>query len=229
MKEDISFAIVVGGDGTILKCARAYAKHDIPIFGFNVGRLGFLAQAKSKDIDLVAAQIYKGEFRIEDRIMLECEVNGKTRTALNDMVIRGAVFSRTSMLQLFINGNLTSSYLADGLIIATPTGSTAYALSAGGPVIAPSLECFAIVAICPHTLAARPIVLPSSEIITVKMCENSNKFQINADGQEGVEIAKEITIKKSAKSAKLLLLERDTDLFYTVLRKKMHWGKAPEK
>jgi len=229
LRDDISFAIVAGGDGTILKCARFYAKYDTPIFGFNLGRLGFLAQAKSKDISSVIRQIYNGEFRIEERIMLEYDMNGKIKVALNDMVVRGAIFSRTSTLQLYINDNLTSSYLADGLIVSTPTGSTAYALSAGGPVVAPDLDCIVVVAICPHTLATRPLVIPAGEVVKIKMCENCNKFQITADGQEGVEIDKEVTIKKHSKTAKLLLLDRDTDIFYTVLRKKMLWGKAPEK
>ncbi|GBF22902.1 inorganic polyphosphate/ATP-NAD kinase [Candidatus Gastranaerophilus sp. (ex Termes propinquus)] len=233
MGSDVSFAIVVGGDGTILKAARKYAKYDVPIFGFNLGRLGFLAQARPEDIDFVAKKISSGDFRIEERIMLECKLGHKgckTLIALNDMVIRGAIFSRTSMLELFINDSPTSAYLADGLIISTPTGSTAYSLSAGGPILAPNLDCFTITAICPHTLSARPLVIPAKEKMTVKLGEG-NKFQITADGQDGVEISKEVEIQKHAKAAKLLLLNssnKGADEFYSVLREKMHWGKAPQ-
>lgn len=229
MRGDISFAIVVGGDGTILKCARKYAKDDIPIFGFNLGRLGYLAQAKPEDIDFVAEKIYNREYRIEERLMLECTVGGKTLIALNDMVVRGSIFSRTSTLELFINDNPTSSYLADGIIISTPTGSTAYSLSAGGPIVAPSIDCIVIIAICPHTLNARPLVIPANEKITIKLCKRCNKFQITADGQQGIKIEKEVTIQRHQKTAKLLLLERETEAFYSILRKKMLWGRAPSK
>lgn len=229
--EDIpSFVIVVGGDGTLLKCARYYSTFDVPIFGFNMGRLGFLAQAKPSEVDFVAQKIKQGGFRIEERIMLEVEINGKRQLALNDFVIKGATFSRTSTLELFINDNFVSSYLADGLIISTPTGSTAYTLSAGGPVIAPNLPCLTIVPICPHTLNARPLVVSSDEKICIKLKGNgANHYKITSDGQDGVQIYDEVKIQKSAVQAKLLLLNKKQDYFYTILREKLHWGIAPKK
>ncbi len=226
--ETPTFAIVVGGDGTLLKAARYYAQFNIPIFGFNMGRLGFLAQAKPDEVDYVFEKITSGEFRIEERLMLQTLAGGTSLLALNDFVIKGATFSRTSTLELYINDNFVSSYLADGLIISTPTGSTAYTLSAGGPVISPNLPCLTIVPICPHTLNARPLVVPSGEKICVKLKDAcSSAYKITADGQKGVEISNEIKIEKSNTSAKLLLLNKDS--FYTVLREKLHWGKAPRK
>lgn len=226
--ETPAFVIVVGGDGTLLKAARYYAQFNIPIFGFNMGRLGFLAQAKPDEVDYVFEKISAGEFRIEDRIMLETFVDDVPHLALNDFVIKGATFSRTSTLELYINNSFVSGYLADGLIVSTPTGSTAYTLSAGGPVISPTLPCLTIVPICPHTLNARPLVVGANEKIRVKLKDEAGSaYKITADGQKGIEISHEVKIEKSDISAKLLLLNKDS--FYTVLREKLHWGKAPEK
>ena len=227
-----TFIIVVGGDGTLLKASRYFAQFNIPIFGFNMGRLGFLAQAKPDEIDYVYEKINAGEFRIEERIMLQTEIDGVRQLALNDFVIKGATFSRTSTLELYINDNFVSGYLADGLIISTPTGSTAYTLSAGGPVISPTLPCLTIVPICPHTLNARPLVVSAEEKILVKLKDVAgNAYKITADGQKRVEISNEVLVQKSSISAKLLLLNKDLkgDSFYTVLREKLHWGMAPRK
>lgn len=226
--DNFSLVIAIGGDGTILKSARYCAPKGIPLFGFNMGRLGFLAQGMPDESDEVIQKIKRGDYRIENRIMLSTITEGKEYTALNDMVIKGAAYSRTSTLSLYINNELVSDYLADGLIISTPTGSTAYTLSAGGPVVAPDLDCFIIVPICPHTLSCRPLVVPSKEKITIKM-SSGNKFQLTSDGQEGIEIKEEVTIKKSSNHAKLVLLNKSGDEFYSVLRRKLHWGQKIEK
>ncbi len=225
---DISMAIVVGGDGTLLKCVRFCAPLNIPVFGFNMGRLGFLAQAKPTDLDLVFDKIKNKEFRIEKRLMLKAQVPPYTLTALNDIVIKGAVFSRTSTLSLYINNSLVSNYLADGLIVSTPTGSTAYTLSAGGPVMAPNLDSFVIVPICPHTLSARPLVVPSSEKIQIRMSD-CDTFKVTADGQNALEVSCEIMIEKHENSAKLVLLNKDESGFYDILREKLLWGVKPLK
>lgn len=227
MPSDASFVIVVGGDGTLLKCARKYSMLDVPIFGFNMGRLGFLAQAMPDEINNVVNKIMLGDFRIEKRIMLKCPTTGAV--ALNDMVIKGATFSRTSTLNLYINDIKLCSYLADGLIISTPTGSTAYALSAGGPIISPNIECFVVVPICPHTLNARPIVIPASEHVKITTLDAPKDFQITADGQDAKIIKNEICVEKYDKYAKLLLLNNNGNHFYDVLREKLHWGMAPNK
>lgn len=227
MPIDASFVIVVGGDGTLLKCARQFCSLDIPLFGFNMGRLGFLAQAMPNELNRVVSKIKSGDFRIEKRIMLHSPTTGAI--ALNDIVIRGAAFSRTSTLNLYINNIKLCSYLADGLIISTPTGSTAYALSAGGPIIAPSLECFVVVAICPHTLNARPIVVPSDEHIKITTTESPKDFHMTADGQDARMIKNEVCIEKYSKYSKLLLLNGEGSHFYDILREKLHWGIAPNK
>ena len=163
LKEGFDFVFVIGGDGTILKTARFYAKYQTPIFGINLGRLGFLSQSSKEDIEKSVDEILEGHFIIEDRIMLQ----SGDFSALNDFVIKGQDMGRTSRFSLKINDKFVCDYLADGIIVSTPTGSTAYGLSAGGPVLSPSLNVFEIVPICPHTLNARPIVVPDCEKITV--------------------------------------------------------------
>ena len=153
---------------------------------------------------------------------------GAGNIALNDMVIKNESNARTSVLDLFINDKPICSYMADGIIISTPTGSTAYSLSAGGPVISPDIDCFIIVPICPHTLNARPVIVSSNETLTVKICENTG-YQITADGQDTKTFKNEIVIKKYENCAKLLLLNKEKSDFYRVLRQKLHWGVAPNK
>ena len=222
--KNITCAIVLGGDGTILKTARFYAKYQVPILGINLGRLGFLSQAKPTQIKEAIDYLLKGSFKIENRLMLST-FNGKME-ALNDIVIKGEAFSRTSRLYVEINNNLVCDYLADGLIISTPTGSTAYTLSAGGPIITPSLNAIVIVPICPHTMNARPIVIPDSEVIKVTSSQNKPLLKISADGQETkcVDVKEEIVITKSPSYAKLILLNLEKNSFYSVLKEKLHWG-----
>ncbi|MCM1073964.1 MAG: NAD(+)/NADH kinase, partial [Bacteroides sp.] len=154
-------SLVIGGDGTLLKAAKYYSEVNIPVLGINLGRLGFLSQTGSVR-DVVEAVINKKYF-IEERMML----TALDKLALNDFVIKGCDPSRTSKFYLAINGKDVCDYIADGLIISTPTGSTAYGLSAGGPVVYPTADVISIVPICPHTLNARPIVVPAGETITV--------------------------------------------------------------
>lgn len=220
----ITFAIVAGGDGTILRAARYYSNYNVPVFGVNLGRLGFLSQAKPHDIEFAISKILEGNFKIEERIMLSA-LDGKL-SALNDIVIKGESFSRTSRLYVHINDKLVCDYLADGLIISTPTGSTAYTLSAGGPILVPSLEAIVIVPICPHTMNARPLVIPSTEKIKITTCQSKPKLKISADGQNVMNIhpSQKIIIQKSDTMAKLLLLNIENNDFYSVLREKLHWG-----
>lgn len=223
-KNDITFAIVLGGDGTILKTARYFAKYDVPILGINLGRLGFLSQAKSTQAKEAINYILSGAFKVEDRLMLS-SLDGKMN-ALNDIVIKGDSFSRTSRLYVHINDNIVCDYLADGIIVSTPTGSTAYTLSAGGPILSPVLDALVIVPICPHTMNARPIVIPSNEVIKVTSSQNTSALKICADGQTTYELGVDdkIEIKKSDYCAKLLLLNMEKNSFYSVLKEKLHWG-----
>ena len=187
MENDIDIAFVIGGDGSFLKASRYYSFYDIPILGFNLGRIGYLAQANSDEIDEVIKKINSKSYKIEKRLMLKT----KEGVALNDIVVKGKNCARTSALDLYINDKLLCSYVADGLIISTPTGTTAYSLSAGGPVISPKLDCLLIIPICPHTLNTRPVVIPSDEKIIIKSHDNE-KLNVSFDGQVDIEINNEI-------------------------------------
>lgn len=224
LPDNASLFIVIGGDGTLLKCARHASKFNIPVFGFNLGRLGFLAQADLNEADSVFNKLKHGEFRIEERLMLKDSDNN---TAINDIVVKNVECERTAKLELYINNKLVCSYLADGLIISTPTGSTAYNLSAGGAVISPEIECFTIVPICAHTLSARPVVVSSNSIIEIKCKAKNAELQTISDGQPTSIKKESVIIKKHEKKAKLLLLNAENKEFYDILRDKLHWGMAP--
>ena len=223
MTKDIDLAIAIGGDGTFLKVSRFYAPYSIPILGFNVGRLGYLAQAKPEEIDEVIEKLKNNDFEIQNRLMLKAQ----DKTALNDVVIKGVNCARSSTMDLFINNKKLCSYVADGLIISTPTGSTAYSLSAGGPVVSPDVKCFLIIPICPHTLNMRPVVVPQGEKITIK--NENEKLNVSFDGQVDIIVENEIEIQQNENFAKLLILNREKDNFYDILKEKLHWSLSPKK
>ena len=228
-ESDASLVITIGGDGTLLKAARFYAPKKTPVLGINLGRLGFLAQANIDEIEDSIEKLIKGEYRIESRMMLSAFNDNVL--ALNDIVIKGDSFSRTSKLFLSINDKVVCDYLADGIIISTPTGSTAYTLSAGGPVLVPGLNAIVIVPICAHTLTARPLVIPAEEEIKITSCKTCNKLKMSADGQDTIDISKDdcVVIKKSNIEARLIILEKENNGFYSILREKLQWGVAPER
>ena len=224
LKNNVDLAIVIGGDGSFLKAARHYSAQKTPVLGINMGRLGYLAQVKPSEIDEVIKKIQQGDFKIENRLMLK----SFNSTALNDIVVKGENCARTATLDLYINDKLLCSYVSDGLIIATPTGSTAYSLSAGGPVISPDIDCFLIIPICPHTLNTRPIVIPTLEKIVIKNHENS-KLNVSFDGQVDISHDGEIKIQKNENFAQILILNQQKDKFYDILKEKLHWSLSPEK
>jgi len=225
--KNATFAITIGGDGTFLSTARYYAKYDVPVLGTNFGRLGFLAQIEQNKLRYGLEEIINGNFVIQKRIMLEAQKNSnKKLSALNDIVIKGGAISRTSRLYLSINGQEVCDYLADGIIVSTPTGSTAYNLSANGPIISPTIDAITITPICPHTLSIRPLVIQGNEKIEIKTDKNNDIIYVTADGHESSTLDKNenIMIKKSKKTAKLVLLKSDSNNFYSVLREKLNWG-----
>ena len=212
------FTITLGGDGTILKTARFYSERQVPVLGINMGRLGFLSQ--SEEIPEIINSVLNNEFYTEERLMLE----SSDYIALNDFVIKGCIPSKASKFYLEINGKTVCDYIADGIIISTPTGSTAYCLSSGGPVLYPSIEAVVIVPICPHTLNARPLVVPANETITVKTADKL--LSVAIDGYDTINCVDKITLKTSGKKALLAFLKERQ--FYSVLRNKLHWGLSPE-
>ena len=204
---DISLAIAIGGDGTLISIARFYAQFDIPVLGINHGRLGFLSQLSKDNIKEGFDSLFNGNFQIEERLMLnvfDSPNESFNFNALNDVVIKGGALARTEKLYLYLNDRHVCDYLADGLIVSTPTGSTAYTLSAGGPIVTPCLDVMVIVPICPHSLSTRPLVIPVYEKITVKTDSHWSELYITADGQKNYELDKKnvIEIKKHPKKSK---------------------------
>lgn len=220
LKSGFDFVFVIGGDGTILKAARFYSQYGSPIFGINLGRLGFLSQASVDNLEKAVEQIVKSNYNVEKRMMLRAN----DYVALNDFVVKGDLSSRTSRFALAINGKFVCEYLADGIIISTPTGSTAYNMAAGGPVLAPDVDAITIAPICPHTFSARPIVVSSDDEIKILPALN-NTYTVSSDGQVIFSLSSELLIKKAEYRANLALL-KDND-FYSVLRNKLHWGISP--
>lgn len=222
LESEVDFAFVIGGDGTILKSARFYSDYNIPVLGINLGRLGFLSQATPDDLNAVVKKVLNDEYKVENRLMLEAD----GYCALNDFVVKGGLTGRTSRFALEINEKFVCEYLADGIIISTPTGSTAYGMAAGGPVISPYLDAIVIVPICPHTFSARPLVVSSDDVIKIIPCPN-NEYTVSVDGQAVFNLSEELIIKKIEKRARLALLSEND--FYSVLRNKLHWGISPAK
>jgi NAD+ kinase len=219
--------ISIGGDGTILRMARLVSGHATPILGINLGKLGFLAEVSLAELDECLTEILRGDYRVEDRMMLQARINNSRQVmnALNDVVLDQTSSSRMFSVQTFVNGEFLSMFTGDGVIIATPTGSTAYALSNGGPIVTPTNHSILISPICPHTLTARTVVVPEESVITLKVQAAAGKIHLTADGQPQTLIRTplEITVERSALSTKLV--KRKNTSYYDVLRRKLHWGK----
>lgn len=222
LKPGADMAFVIGGDGTILKAARFFAQYATPIFGINLGRLGFLSQTLPDSLEDSLNKILSGDYKIENRMMLK---SGEY-TALNDFVVKGGLSGRTSRFALEIDGKFVCEYLADGIIVSTPTGSTAYAMAAGGPILATDIDALTIVPICPHTLTARPIVVSAGSNIKILPAKN-NEYNVSADGQVAFILKSNLCIEKYEKMARLVLLNENN--FYDVIRNKLQWGVSPAK
>lgn len=217
--------IVLGGDGTILNTSRHTYKYSIPILGINMGHLGFLAQVDSLSIDVAIKSLFDGDYTIEDRTMIECSYHedGKTRTysGLNDVLLYKALSSRIQKYEIFINDKFYNTFDADGIIVCTSTGSTAYNLSAGGPIIHPELDTLALTPMYSQSLASRTIVLDGRSEIAIKVRRNNESVFLSVDGQEWIETdtTKMINISRSKYKCKLIKFQ-DND-YFTTLRKKI--------
>lgn len=225
IKNEISFALTLGGDGTLLNAVRDIAANGIPVCGINMGQLGFLTEIELPDLREALDKIIAGNYTIEERSMLDAVVlrNGQTipvASALNDVVITKSGLSRMIRLRLYLAGELTANYPADGLIVATSTGSTGYSLSAGGPIINPSLNVFVVTPICPHSLHARSLVVPNKEEIKITFLATHSDVVLTVDGQVFFNLLPEdvIIIKQSDYKSRFIKLQGNN--YYQTLRKK---------
>ena len=223
------FIIVLGGDGTLLSVARVIGAKGTPILGVNLGSLGFLTEVTLEEMYPLLDEILMGKMIIDERGMIETSIlrEGKEvakYTVLNDVVINKGALARMILMEVRVGGKYLNTYRADGLIISTPTGSTAYSLSAGGPIVHPTVGAVIISPICPHTLTNRPIVLPEDLDIEITLRTENEDVLVTLDGQEGHELKHMDTVLvKKTKGTTRLILSPKKD-YYQILRQKLRWG-----
>ncbi len=229
LPEFVDVVLVFGGDGTFLGVARLVCKYNIPILGINLGGLGFLTEITFDELYPMMEYILSGKYEVENREMLCATIHRKAERVgdyivLNDVVVNKGAVARIIDLAIYINGSHVTTFKADGIILSTPTGSTAYSLSAGGPIVSPTLPLTIVTPICPHTLNDRPLVVSNETTVRVKVLTDTTDIYLTLDGQVGVNLmmGDVIEVKKADTSVKLIKSPfRD---YFTILKAKLMWG-----
>jgi NAD+ kinase len=223
---DLDVLLVLGGDGTLLRAARDAAEYDLPILGVNVGHLGFLTELETDRLEFALTALINKEYSIEERMFIMCRIirDGKavaSYRALNDAVIARGTFARIIQVRTFVDNQPVVDYQADGIIVATPTGSTAYSLSAGGPIVEPQLDCLIITPICPHTLAARSVVVHHDAVVKVIVEASHKDIMLTIDGQSGFPLQShdQVEVAKADVKAKFVKLKERN--FFTILNSRL--------
>jgi NAD+ kinase len=221
--------LVLGGDGTMLNAARLVEERGIPILGVNMGGLGFLTEVSVDQLYPALEKVFTHDYYLEERLMLRARIERHGEhvahaTVLNDVVISKGTLARMIEIQISINGHFVTRLRGDGLIVSTPTGSTAYSLSAGGPIISPSVQALILTPICPHTLAHRPLLIPSSVSLEVVLIGKDEGAMTTFDGQVGVAMTQGDTVIMSASDHLTQLIRFPDRTYYDVLRRKLKWG-----
>lgn len=225
--EGVDYMISMGGDGTFLEAANKVGDREIPILGVNMGRLGFLADVLPSEIETTLDHVLRGDHIIEDHTVIKLETNGETVEcnpfALNDIAVLKRDSASMISIRAYVNGDFLVNYQADGLIIATPTGSTAYSLSNGGPIIVPQSGSLCITPVAPHSLNIRPIVINDTSVIELEVCSRSHNFLVAVDGRS-MKMAEEtrLTIRKAPYTIKLIKLK--SQRYFSTLHEKLMWG-----
>ncbi len=230
----LDLLVTLGGDGTLLRGARMVTGTDIPVLGINLGHLGFLTSSSSSELADAFERLRAGDFTLDRRITLEAAILGEdgnrggAHVALNDFVVHNSGAAKVSRLDLFVGRNGASdeigSFSADGVILSTPTGSTAYSLSAGGPIVAPGVDCILVTPICPHTLAVRPLVLAADERVVVKEVAPAGDLVLTVDGQEAVAVVPGSVVEIRTGTVRVPLLRFPEHTFFSTLRRKLNWA-----
>jgi NAD+ kinase len=226
---DVEMIIVLGGDGTLLSVARRVWNKNIPILGVNLGGLGFLTEITLEELYPVLERVLRDDFEINERDVLNAEVIRRGKQVaefivLNDAVINKGALARIIDLETTVNGEYLSTFRSDGLIISTPTGSTAYNLSAGGPIVYPSLHTIIITPICPHTLTIRPIIIPDHVRIRALLKSRDEEVTLTLDGQQGFTLEFEDVVEVSKAEGRILLIKSPYRRYFELLREKLKWG-----
>lgn len=227
--ESSDFVLSLGGDGTLLRTARIVGERETPILGVNFGSLGFLTEIGADGLEEALEALLAGRFEVEDRMNLEGTVvdRGGERGfyALNDAVLTRSGATRIGHFATYLGSGLISAYTADGLILSTPTGSTAYNLSAGGPIVNPRIRVILMTPICPHTLGLRPLILPETEHVRVECTQADEELRLAVDGQDSYLLDESAVLRVQASRRVTRLLRVGGLDFHEVLRRKLHWGK----
>ena len=227
---EADFALSMGGDGTLLKTASLVGVRQTPILGFNMGRLGFLADAGARDVEATIDALYRGDYNVEDRALILVETEGSSGVvidgspcALNDVAILKRDTASMISIRTSINGEYLTTYQADGLVVSTPTGSTAYSLSNGGPIIVPRTGVLLLTAVAPHSLNVRPIVIPDSAVVELNVSSRSHTFLVAVDGRS-TKMPEGTVIRLSRAPFVARVVKRSSANFFSTLREKMMWG-----
>jgi NAD+ kinase len=225
----VDLLVVLGGDGTLLAAARALYRHEVPIFAVNLGDLGFLTVITKDELYPALEGVLSGNYRSERRVQIEGELVRadevlSTFRALNDVVLNKGAIARIQDFEVYADGEFISNYKSDGLIISTPTGSTAYSLAAGGPVVSPTVEAFIVTPICAHTLTNRPLVLRDSANIEIVVKSQREAAYLTVDGQVGIATHSEDIIRVRKSDSYVELIQPPQRNYYEILRQKLKWG-----
>lgn len=227
---DLDLLVTLGGDGTLLRGARLVAPHGTPVLGINLGRLGFLTSLLPADLENGLEAMMAGNINIDERLVLQVEAEKADGSrhgellAVNDVVLHRGGVARMIHMRVHAHGEEVGSYSADGIIIATPTGSTAYSLSAGGPIVPPTLDCILATPICPHTLAVRPIILGPDETVRVEVLSPTEELILTIDGQQAAQLQPGDHLIACRAKKPLRLIRFPGQTFFSTLRRKLGWG-----
>ena len=225
---EVDFLLCFGGDGTLISGVRIFSDPSVPVLGVHLGGLGFLAQITPEVLIDKLESVKNNEFKIQDRLVLSAKISGNEDSyyAVNDFVVQNETSFRVTSLSLFIDNQHVSDYKSDGIIISTPTGSTAYSLSSGGPIVQPDVFSIVITPIAPHSLTSRPLVLPSNVEVEFRFSEESeNNLKLIVDGQNIINFSKSSTVKLSQANHHLKFITFEDYNYYETLKNKMIWGK----
>lgn len=231
----LDLLLTLGGDGTLLRGARMVAREGVPVLGVNLGHLGFLTSAPRDEMEAGLSRWLAGDFSIDERLVLLVHTEtaegerGRDHLALNDAVLHKGGAARVIRLSMTATRDVVGSYSADGIILATPTGSTAYSLSAGGPIVSPAVDCIIATPICPHTLGVRPLILPADETVTVEVLSPTQELLLTIDGQESETLVpgQRVVVRRAPQPVRLVRFPGQT--FFSTLRRKLKWGDLAER
>lgn len=229
--QESDLLLVLGGDGTLLAAAREAAERAVPVLPINMGSLGFLTSFTVEELYPALESVLAGRATITERVLLLVErVNAgqivSQQRVLNDAVVHKGTLARMIQLELLIDGGFVCRYRADGLIVATPTGSTAYSMSAGGPIVHPAVESILITPICPHTLSDRPVVVPDTSKVELRLSESADAVFLTLDGQTGVPMQRGDYVRITRAAERLKLIQPPNKTYFEILRNKLRWGEA---